>query len=240
MITKYLFACLPVLLCIQGWSQDQEFNWEKLGENSNRLEGKLSGTIYHLPLDANSTHFFHDKWVKGMVILEDGDIFNEVNIRYLAYGDELVVFNSNLGQLFIADKEKVKSFSVDLNSGTQKFVKISNTAEGGEERYFELLYSGTNWLLAFHFLFDEKTDVYRDDHGKLKDTRLILKTAWYMYDTPNEKLIRLQNKRKAFINLAGIHKKEARKLFRQNQLHWYNSFKMVKAFELMDKAGFFQ
>jgi hypothetical protein len=237
-IQRYLLACVLGLICFQSWSQEQEFDWEKLNANSNRLEGKLTGTIYYLPLDANSSHFLHEKWIKGSVLLEDGDVFHDVDLRYMAYGDELVIFNSNLGQLFIADKEKVRSFTAILPQGEQKFVKLNAPSLSAGGRYFELLYDGTRQLIAFHAIVNEKTSVFTDSYGKLRDSYLKPEISYFMY-SGDSGFNKLQPYRKSFLVLFPERKRELRRLFRRNNLFRLNEKKMIQAFILMEEAGFF-
>ena len=121
---KIKLVLLIVTLAFAGLAQTSTLSWEALGENSNRLEGKLTGLTYRIPPLANSIHFLQDSWVEGNILLEDGDLFDDVRIRYNSFQDELVVYNPNLKQLFIVDKEKVNSFTFNYPQGQQKFVKL--------------------------------------------------------------------------------------------------------------------
>jgi hypothetical protein len=234
-----IIAVLPALLfAISGRSQESNFNWEALGENSNRLYGKLTGTIYYVPPDGNLKHFFQDGWYEGTVLLEDGDLFTGLRLRYLAYGDELVVYNPNLRQLFIADKEKVESFTIQVPWGRQEFIKLYFDGISKGDRYFGLLYNGARKLLAFHYIYDEKTQVYRDKYGRLKNSQLRLRTIYYMYD-PERGYLKLQSKRRSFIRLFPENKREVRRIFRRNNLRRFDEKELIQAFELLDENGFF-
>ncbi len=239
---KALFKLLVVLpvafLTVSVGAQDSNFNWDALGENSNRLEGKLTGTIYYLPPLETSKHFFYEGWKEGTVLLEDADIFTGLRLSYLARGDELVIYNPNLRQLFIADKEKVKSFTVQLLHEEHKFVKLYYDAIFGGHRYFQLLYDGTRKFLAYHYVYEEKISVYRDEQGKLRDTRLKLKTNYYLYSSDTG-FKNLQTKRRSFVRLFPENKREVRRIFRRNKLRIFNESEMVRAFQVLDDAGFF-
>jgi hypothetical protein len=239
--TAYLFLGLLFLaLAIPGRAQKSTFNWDALSENSNRLEGKLTGSLYYISPLANSTHFLHNKWENGSILFEDGDCFENQRIRYHSFRDELVAYNPNLKQLFIVDKEKVSSFTFQNDQNEQQFVKLWLDAfVGAGNRYFELKYEGVRWLLAFHSVLEEKTSIYRDRYGKLRDTRLKPKVTYYMYFPQEKRFQRIQDKRRSFIKLFPDNKREVRRLFRKNNLWRFNEKEMVRAFQLLDEAGFF-
>jgi hypothetical protein len=238
---KILWVVLSCLLTSAGMAQNSTIDWKVLNENSNRLEGKLTGLSYRIPPLANSTHFLQDKWVDGSILLEDGDSFENVRIRYLSFRDELVAYNPNLKLLFIVDKEKVNSFTFIYPQGQQKFVKLYFDAfvDGGY-RYFDVKYQGTRWLVAFHYIYEEKTSVYRDAYGKLRDSRLKPKKTYFMYFPHDEQFRRVQEKRRWFVKLFPENKREVRRLFRRNNLRRFDEKQMVQAFQLLDEAGFFQ
>lgn len=237
---KIQLIFLMVAWAFAGLAQTSLINWEALGDNSNRLEGKLTGLAYRIPPLGNNTHFLQDSWVDGEILLEDGDLFDSVKIRYLAIDDELVAYNPNLRQLFIVDKEKVNSFTFRYPTGQQKFVKLyfDSFIDAGN-RYFDLKYEGTRWLVAFHYIYEEKTSVYRDAYGKLRDSRLKPKTNYFMYFPNEEQFRRVQNKRRWFVNLFPEKKREVRRIFRRNNLRRFDEKGMIQAFSLLDENGFF-
>ncbi len=231
---------LSFALTFTGKAQNSTLDWNALGENSNRMEGKLTGLTYRIPPLANSTHFMQDRWVEGSILLEDGDLFEKVRIRYLTFEDELVVYNPNLKQLFIVDKEKVNSFTFNYTHGQQTFVKLYFDAfVDARYRYFDLKYKGTRWMVAFHYIYEEKTSVYRDAYGKLKDTQLKPKKTYFMYSPQEEQFRRIQTKRRWFVRLFPENKREVRRIFRRNNLRRFDEPQMVRAFELLDENGFF-
>jgi len=239
--TAYLFLAILLLILINpARAQKSTFNWDALSEKSNRLEGKLTGSLYYISPLADRTHFLQDKWENGTILFEDGDRFENQHLRYLSFRDELVAYNPNLKQLFIVDKEKVNSFTIKNEQNEQQFVKLWLDAfVGAGDRYFEVKYEGTRWLLAFHSVLEEKTSIYRDRYGKLKDTKFKPKVTYYMYFPGENRFQKIQDKRRSFIKLFPDHKREVRRLFRRNSLWRFNEKEMVRAFQLLDEAGFF-
>jgi hypothetical protein len=216
----------------------QIFNWGALNQQSNRLPGKLSGTIYHLPAEESKLHFYHAGWPEGSILLEDGDLYEDLHMQYLAFGDELVVYNSNLKQLFIVDKEKVAGFTVHLPQGKQEFIKMYFNGLRAGDRYFEKIYDGKCKLLVFHSVDKVRTSIYKDNAGRLRDTNLKQYTTYYFY-SPATGFKRLQPRRSSVLNLFPEKKEEARKILRENNLYRLTEKEMVKVFNLLEKEGFF-
>lgn len=239
-IKKIQWLILTLVWAAAIQAQNSVFNWEALGENSNRLEGKLTGLAYRIPPLANSAHFMQNRWVDGTILLEDGDLFENVRIRYLTFHDELVAYNPNLKQLFIVDKEKVKSFTFIYPEGRQTFTKLYFDAfvDAGY-RYFDVKYEGSRWLVAFHYIYEEKTSVYRDTYGKLRDSQLKPKKTYFMYFPGEEQFRRVQEKRRWFVKLFPENKREVRRIFRRNNLRRFDEKGMIQAFSLLDENGFF-
>jgi hypothetical protein len=229
---------------IMMWSaiaQVPSFDWEALIEKSNRLEGKLTRIVYYLPVEVSSGHFLHDRFMEGDVLMEDGDLYNNLHLRYLAFGDQLAVYNSNLHQMFLVDKKKVSRFTIKNERGEQKFVKVTlNTGISGQERFFEIKYEGNRWFLVFHQIVEEKTGIYRNEHGKLRDTILKLRKTYFMYDPVTQKFRYLHNRSSSFVRLFPENKREVRRLFRRNRLYRFDELEMVQAFRILDEAGYFK
>lgn len=235
---KILTGISLLVCCLCTNSYGQEWNWQALNEQSNRLQGKLSGKIYFMPGDGGSLHFYQDAWYAGDISLVDGDLFEDQKIRYLAYGDELVAYNSNLKQLFIVDKEKVARFAVNLPEGRQEYVKLYFNGFMSGYRYFEVLYEGPSKLLAFHSVEEVKTGLYTDRNGKLRHTTLKKYTDYYMYSEESG-FRKILPQRNSFLNTFPERKKEIRRIFRKNNFVRLSKSEMVKAFSLLDEAGFF-
>lgn len=222
-------------------AQQPSLQWDILGESSNRLEGKLTGTVFQYSVKNNIRHFLHEKWMPGDVVLEDGDNYKNLRIRYNAFNDQLVAYNENLHQMYIPDKSKISSFTVREPGNEQQFVKLyQNSVLGGNWRFFERRYEGSRWFLIFHQIVEEKTNVYRNEYGKLKDTELKNRTVRFMYNPDDGKFSYLYNSRRAFVKMFPDNKKEVRRIFRRNRLYNFNDIGMAHAFRLLDEAGLFQ
>ncbi len=234
---------IAILLALFAWSlgitaDAQDWNWNALSEQSNRLRGKLSGKVYYMPPEGNSQHFYQQGWHEGSILMEDGDLFENVRLRYLAYGDELVAYNYNVKQLFIVDKEKIAAFTVNTPQGTQEFVKLYFNGFISGDRFFEKLYDSKRKLLAFRSIEMRKTSMYNDKQGVRRNSVLVLRTSYYMYSEESG-FKKIQPRRKSLLGLFPERKKEVRRLFRRNNFTVFNESEMVRAFKSLEEAGFF-
>lgn len=238
-VLKILVALIgSFFIVFAAVAQKSEFHWEQLNENSNRLKGKLTGTVFVLSSKSNSNYFLQKDWVDGSITLEDNDVFNGLKLRYNAFEDKLVVYNSNLRNLFVADKEKVKSFTVNTPGANQKFVKFFYDGYPKGDRYFEVLYSGGLDFLAFREIVEEKTSPFVDKFGIMKDTRFQDKSTYFMYssETGFEK-IRLR--RRSVLNYFPENKREIRRLLRRNKVNVFDEKGMIRAIQLLDQNSYF-
>ena len=233
MLLLTLFAC-----CFRVDSNAQSFNWQALNIQSNRIQGKLTGKVYYMPPEANSKHFYQHEWIEGSILLEDGDLHENVLLRYRAYGDELVVFNSNLNLLYVVDKEKVAAFTVNHPQGIEEFVKLNFNDLVSEDRFFEKLYQGKRLLLAYRSIGEIKTESYHDVTGRRKNTVWELKSTYYLYSRETG-FNRIQPRRRSFLSLFPERKKEVRRIFRQINSSRLTEKDIIHAVELLDNAGFF-
>ena len=241
-IHKYMIFLFILLLQGAASAQYSGLYSENLNLNSNRLHGKLTGEVFYLSLISNASHFLQPDWVEGTITLKDGDVFEGVRMRYMAYGDELVVYNGNIKTLFVVDKNTVKQFTykTPLSSGNfaeRKFVNLDSLGVFLDRAYFEELYAGTVKLLVFYQIEERKISPYIDSSGKLSDTEFRLKTIYYLLSNVNE-LTRFQLKNRSLFTLIPENKKEIRKLFRKNKINIIDESSAVQAFDLLDANGF--
>lgn len=224
------------ILSVPGAAQNYAvFPGDSLQE-LNRIDGKLTGVVYHINALANSNFFLQEDWISGIIELEDGVRFENVRIRYLARNDELVAYNNQLRTLFIVDKEKVKSFTMPTGKSNELFVKLYYDGFNPGERYFREIYNGAAQLLAFHFVDEVKISPFIDSQGIMRDAEYRFAQHYFLY---NKKIgfVRLQQKRRSFLKIFPEQKKELRKLFRKNHLLVQNEHEMVLAVQLLEEAG---
>lgn len=235
---KIVFAVFTIVLfSYQGSAQKSDFHWKQLNSSSNRLKGKLTGTVYTLSLKSNANYFLQNNWIEGSITLEDNDVFDSLMLRYNAFEDLLVVYNNTLRTMFIADKEKVKSFT--FSEGNQKFARYFYNGYPKGYRYFEVLYEGNRDFLAFREIIEEKTKPYHGYFGNMMDVQYVKRYSYYMY-SPETGFRKIKLRRRSVLNVFPENKKEIRRLLRKNKVNILEESDMIRAFELLDTNGYFQ
>jgi hypothetical protein len=233
-LKKYIGVVIFILVNCSVFAQKEGVSWQKLNESSNRLQGKLTGRVYYISGEANRSFLYPNDWVKGDILLTNGDKFENQELRYEADKDELIVYNANNFTLFFVEKEFVKSFTFKTGEKIQKFVKLSNVRDSARDNYFEELYSGKRTFLAFHYIFEHKVSPFVDRNGVMRDSEYLHQTNYFMY-SEKEGIKKMDINRRSFFNAFPEKKKEIKKLFRKNHLLIQHEEAMIFAFRLLEE-----
>lgn len=237
----YLFVIFIVLLQCNANGQGTGLYFNTLNQNSNRLQGKLQGEIYYLNVVRNSNYFLQTDWEEGTITLNDGDFFEGLKMRYMTFGDELVVYNDNNLALFIVDKSTVKQFTFKTPSGLddfkeRKFINLDSLVLIQNKTFFEELYSGSVKLLAFHQVEVTKVKPFTDANGRLRDTEYNLETKYYFL-SGNFSLERIKLRTHYLTKLFPENKKEVRAQLRKFRIRVTDERSAIQAFKLLDESG---
>lgn len=237
---RYIGIALFVLLAWFGKAQNTGFYWNQLNDSSNRLQGKLMGQVYFITAIANSNFLYPEEWLDGTVTLVDGDTYKNMKLRLHVFQDELIAYNQNNNTLYFVQKELVQSFTFKKDGVQQQFLKLSPKKGSDKSQYFEELYSGTIKLLVFRYIYEHKVSPFIDKLGVMRDSEYRMHTEYYYLSANENSIKKILPKRKAIINAFPKHKKEIKKLFRQQHIFIDNKLSMFKAIRLLDEAGLLQ
>lgn len=234
----YLIAIAGFLAMHVTQAQKSGLYWNNLNENSNRLNGKLRGEVYYLSPLANEKFFFQQEWAKAKIELTDGDIVENVDVRYLELGDELVAYNENIRTLFKVEKETVKGFSFKIkNSDTEiKFIRICTDQSKKSCRFYRVLDAGNAKLLAFHFVEEKKVNPYMDKYGLMRDFEYRHVVDYFVFDTGGE-LKKIQKKRRSLLKSYPENRKEIKKTLAGNKIFIRDENSLIQAFKVLDEAN---
>lgn len=235
----YLVITFSILFCGTGLAQKTGFYWNNLSESSNRFQGKLKGEVYTITAIGNELFFLQKEWVNTSLTMIDGDVFENVRLRYMAYGDEIIAYNDNVSTMFKIEKETVKQFTyIDKNTNKEiKFVNFcSEEEEGSKCHFYEDLYSGNSSLFAFHYIEEVKVSPYNDKWGIMRDSEFKLNASYYLY---NERmgLMKIQKNRRSLIKIFPENKVAIRKITRKNKVSMTDQKSLIQAFKLLDDEG---
>lgn len=229
-----------VLYYSAALAQKTGFYWYNLNENSNRLQGKLKGEIYTISAIGSENIFYQQDWKEATITLTDGDVFENVKLRYLAYGDEIIAYNENVRKLFKVEKETVKQFTY-IDEDTNKEIKFVNVCS--EElfngcRFFEELYSGNSKLMAFHFVEEIKVNPYTDRRGFMRDSEYRMNISYFLFNDTRG-FVKVKSSRRSLVKNFPDKKREIKKLMRKNKQIIIDQNSMIQAIALIDEAGLF-
>lgn len=231
---------IPLIFLIST-SGAQEFHipWKPFTTEANSVNRKLTGRKYHFNSTLKGTVYYNNDWLKGSIVLENGDRHDSIFMKYNTFIEELIIFNERTGAIYILDKPDVSQFEIGTGNGSGKlFRKLYFDRFPRGERYFNVLYPGDKLkLLLWHKTNEEKTNLYRDINGLMRDSEFKL-TLTYFLLFPDNDLIKIFPNRRSFINLFPEQKKIVRRLLRRNSINLKREEDMVKAVSLVEKELF--
>lgn len=234
---KYIIGILFMLIFLCSEAQDLGFNDGKITPESNRLQAKIMGKVFHLNASTNSNFLYPANWVNSTVVLSNGDIYENIKVRLHAKFDELIAFNENHSSLYLIEKEQVKSFSMEVDGTTKQMVKMNKPGENTtSDQYFEQLYSGTQSLLSFRYIYEKKVGPYTDEMGIMRDVEFSLRANYYRY-TEKDGYHKINLRRRSLYASFPEHKKEIKKILRKFNLMLKTEQELIKAFTILDEQG---
>lgn len=242
MLKKYTLAFLMVSIHFVLTAQNIGWLNSNLNKNSNRLQGKLTGEVFYINPISNSNYFLQKDWEVGSIKLKDGDVFENMRMRYLAFGDQLIAYNNNVRSLFIVDKSTVKEFILNVPSENgdsirQKFINLDTLDLPFNRSYFQELYSGTAKLLSFHLIEEEKVSPYIGPGGKMYDVEFRLKTMYYILSN-GKGFSKIQLKNRSLFTLYPEQKKTIKRILKRNKINIVDEVSALEAFKMLDAEGF--
>lgn len=241
-LVKKIFFLITVGFTFSAAGQNTGFYWENLKESSNRLQGKIMGEIYFIDPLSSQFFFLQDDWVEGTLELADGDIYENILIRYNCKEDNLIAYNKRIRTLYTIDKNILSRFRFkDYYSRDQynetEFIKLYFNGLRSEDRFFEILYSGQSFLLAFHYIDEMRVAPYVDRHGRMSNTEYKKRTNYFIYNS-NKQFKKVNPKRRSVLKAFPDNKKVIKKIIRQNKVFIQNNEQsLIQAIKLIDQAG---
>ncbi|WP_319592357.1 hypothetical protein [uncultured Draconibacterium sp.] len=233
-LLKYSGVVLGMLFCFTLQAQDTGIDAFNLNSNSNNLQGKMLGEVHTLSSEANYFFLYPDDWVPGSVTFVDGNVHENMQLRYQAFEDELISYNENGRFLYLVEKELVKSFSFKDGLTTRKFVRLTQDNNQQTNMYLEELYKADLSLLVNWYIYEQTVSPYVDRNGITRAVDYQLHKDYYLY-TEEDGLNKIRLNKRALYTQFPEQKKEIRKLLRKNNLFINGELSMVKALNLLQE-----
>ena len=211
-----------------------------LTTRSNTLNHKLVGKQYYAMIVPDGSVFLFDEWKTGYVILDNGDRYDDLSLKYNIYYDELIHINDRSLNMIMLDKNTISEFGFyDVGGGeSMVFTKTTFPQEQDEKYYFRQMYNGKLKLVVRHKSLEEQTLPYKDKYGLMRNTTYNTYTDYYLV-FPENRFEKFNLKRRSFVDLfAGDkeRKKEVKRLLRQNHIYFENNLETIRAVSLVEEA----
>lgn len=164
----------------------------------------------------NGTPFTTTEWVDGDVTMKSGEVYHDLQLRYDAYRDELIYFNSVNHNAIIIDKNSIVGFSLKHIYDDEEFFEPMYDKElrGMNGRYMSILLKDSISVIR---KYEIKEDKYNSPTGDGKSAQLILKTTTYTWN--GKELNTVPKRRGAIFKQYPAHKEELRKFCFQHHIH---------------------
>ncbi len=234
--TPYIIFFLLQLSIFPAYGQNIGIHWRSISDNQNQLIGKLRGENYYVSVIAGNFHFLQENWCNTTITLINGDRFENIKTRYLAYKDELIVFDKNVvSKYYKLDKDIIADFEFEDESNgvvqKRKFIRLY--FDGADNsRYFEVLYSGTISLLAYRQIVRQRVGQVTTQSGIATDGEYRHKTNYYVY-SPNTGFAKL-NLKKNYILKSYPQQVSEIKDFYKKRPNFRDEKTMIELFNLID------
>lgn len=236
---KISISAIWILMMFSAKSQEFYESANAISIQSNNLKYKLTGSQYYFSETLYGTVYFNEDWEKGSVLLKNGDRIDNVYLKLNTFSEELIVFNERTGAIMILDNFIIDEFEINSASNSYKlFRKIYFDKYPKGEHYYNVIYDGKIKLLIWHVTSEVKTSVYTDGHGFLRDSEFKQEQIYFLV-FPDGNIVKMANKRRAFIHVLPEQKKAIRKLFRKNNIHFGSSLsEIARAVKLIEEEFF--
>ncbi|WP_319482141.1 hypothetical protein [uncultured Draconibacterium sp.] len=238
-LIKYTGVVLGVLFAFIIQAQNMGINTYNLNSESNMLQGKMLGEVLTLTAEVNSYFLYPNDWVPGSVKFVNGNVFENLQLRYQAYNDELISYNDNGRFLYQVEKELVESFSFQDGNKTRKFVRLTRNNNQQTNMYLEELYKGAVSLMVNWYIYEQSVSPYKDRNGIMRAVEYKLHKDYYLY-TEQDGLTKIRLNRAALLSRFPENQKQIRKLLRQNRLRVNDELSMVNALLLLNENNITQ
>lgn len=232
---KALATCVVLLSVVFVVNaQKNDITKIELNTSSNSINYKIPGKQFYAKYIPSGSDFLYDEWKMGYVILENGDKYDDIHLKYNTLNDELITLNGRTNTLIMIDKDAVQEFGIYSDSGlTQRFKKYKFEKGTKDHLYFNVLYEGNLKVVIWQRTIEEKISPYRDKNGYLQVSEFNLRPQNYV-GFPDGEFKRFRFTRVSFFSLFADKKQEIRRLLRQNKNHLRTNADYIEAVKLIE------
>jgi hypothetical protein len=223
----YLLLFFALNIC-SAYSQQSECDCSSDEDYGIRLQAGLIGFEYYNPVEEYEGEQYFNNWTLGEVMLSNGDLIENIFLRYDKYLDALLWLRKTDFKAGILNKGAIAGFRLfdDRHNLTASFVKkkIVLSRSDSTEAFLQVLASGE---LTFC--------VYRNVSILTNDYQLSDNTKYFITGNGQDFLLDLN--RKSFLDLPVIQQTEMKNILRTNRISLRNKEEnFIQAISLYNTA----
>jgi hypothetical protein len=202
------------LIICSGYSQQSGCACSAEEDYGIRLQEGLIGFEFRVSVNDNEGLQYFNNWALGQVILQNGDVLQNIYLRYNKYLDELLWLRQIDFSVGILKKEGIAGFRIfeDINQISALFVKkkVILSRTDTTEAYLHLLASGPLTLYAYRNI-----NIANSRYELADNTKYLITTGGIdFFVTP---------KRKSLLEVPVIDKTEMKNILRANRIALENN-----------------
>lgn len=182
-----------------------------------QIPSKSDGQLYATTdlSRANGSPFMTEDWVKGTVLLQDGRVFKDIDVRYNDYNDQ-IYYKGEDGSIlyFIAPVKEFTIMPADGSSELHFQSGFTNVPDYTAKSFFIVLGEGKTRVIKKVFKMVEE----RIEFPVTTPIKRFEESTKYFLVTP-EKVVLIKNDKKNLLNALGNKQPELEKYIKQNGLN---------------------
>jgi hypothetical protein len=188
-------------------------------------------TVYS---ELSGSPYLTNDWTKGSIILGDGKVVENLDIKFDQFTDAILYKNDNGEELEVA--EPVKEFKVKIKNIDRLFrAGFKPVGSNTETNFYEVLVDGS---LKFLKRFKKEIMTTRD-YNATSDTKTVTEKISYYIVKDNQPILVLKNE-KAILEAIGEKENELNDFIKQNKLKLKDEgdiIKIIEQYNKLKKAG---
>ena len=138
-----LLATLSLSICNAQTvpdGSDAQLNLNNLGNTGNATVRTFDNRYQGV----EGSPFYNQQWLSGDVITIDDKIYRDVQLKYNAHEDELIMKKGTGNNPIYVVKDQVKSFTLtDTKSRVERFTKLYKGKKFVTKQYFKIVFEGS-------------------------------------------------------------------------------------------------
>ncbi|GEM_PF-960879 len=201
-------------------------------------EPVITGEVFVTTMQADGSPYLLDDWARGDVVLRDGSVARDQDLRYHGYLDELIWRQPRSMQSIKVDKQQVASFTLypgEQDTLTFKNLTISPWYESGEINFYaQILYEGDVSLVA-HQRIRRTGETHRSTGGRIISRPRIELDPVYYFVMPDDEAREVGRKSNRSVSrLFPDHRRDVRSALRNAGIRINDERDMKEAARIID------